>query len=106
MTPSKPLFPIAALAIALAAMHAHAGPRAFVASSGNDGNAGSGCTFANPCRSFQAAHGAVDAGGEIVALDTAGYGTVVISKAVSIIGNPGAIPSIAVSTGSGVRIET
>lgn len=95
-----------ALLLALACLPAHAAPRAFVASTGNDANAASGCTPALPCRSFQAAHGAVDAGGEIVALDTAGYGTVVISKPVSIIGNPGAIPSIAVSAGSGVRIET
>jgi hypothetical protein len=105
MTP--PALPwIAALAIALAAPGVHAAQRAFVSSTGNDANAPSGCTPALPCRSFQAAHGAVDPGGEIVALDTAGYGTVTITKSVSIIGNPGTIPSISVTAGNGVTIAT
>jgi len=105
MTP--PVLPwIAALAIALAAPAAHAAQRAFVSSTGNDANAPSGCTPALPCRSFQAAHGAVDAGGEIVALDTAGYGPVTIAKSVSILGNPGTIPSISVASGNGVTIAT
>ena len=102
----KPLFRIAAIALALAAAPAHAAQRAFVSSTGNDANAPSGCTPALPCRSFQAAHGAVDAGGEIVALDTAGFGALVISKSVALIGNPGAVPSIAVATGIGVNIAT
>ena len=96
----------AALLIALACLPAHAAQRAFVSSTGNDANAPSGCTPALPCRSFQAAHGAVDAGGEIVALDTAGFGTVTITKSVSILGNPGTIPSISVASGVGVTINT
>ena len=96
----------AALSVALACLPALAVQRAFVSSTGNDANAPSGCTPALPCRSFQAAHGAVDAGGEIVALDTAGFGTVTISKSVAIIGNPGAIASIAVASGNGVTIDT
>ena len=96
----------AALIVALACLPAHAAQRAFVSSTGNDANAPSGCTPALPCRSFQAAHGAVDAGGEIVALDTAGYGTLTITKSVSILGNPGAIPSISVASGIGVHITT
>jgi hypothetical protein len=96
----------AALAIALACLPADAAPRAFVKSTGNDANAAAGCTPALPCRSFQAAHGVVDAGGEIVALDTAGYGTLVISKSVSVIGNPGIIAGISVASGAGVSIAT
>ena len=95
-----------ALSVALACLPALAVQRAFVSSTGNDANAPSGCTPALPCRSFQAAHGAVDAGGEIVALDTAGFGAVTISKSVAIIGNPGTLPSIAVSSGAGVTIAT
>jgi len=95
-----------ALSVALACLPALATQRAFVSSTGNDANAPSGCTLALPCRSFQAAHGAVDAGGEIVALDTAGFGAVTISKSVAIIGNPGTIPSIAVASGAGVTIAT
>ena len=99
-------FRLVALALALAAVPTHAAQRAFVSSTGNDANAPSGCTPAAPCRSFQAAHGAVDANGEIVALDTAGFGTIVITKSVTILGNPGTVPSIAVASGTGVAIAT
>ena len=95
-----------ALASALACIPAHAGQRAFIVSTGSDANAAAGCTPAAPCRSLQAAHNAVDAGGEIVALDTAGYGTVVITKSVTILGNPGVVASISVASGIGVDIAT
>ena len=95
-----------ALASALACIPAHAGQRAFIVSTGNDANAGAGCTPTAACRSLQAAHNAVDAGGEIVALDTAGYGTVVITKSVTILGNPGVVASISVASGIGVDIAT
>jgi Right handed beta helix region len=95
----------AILAVALACIPAHAAPRAFVASSGNDRGAAR-CTLNNPCRTFQAAHDAVDAGGEVVALDTAEYGSVTVTKSVSILGSPGAIAIITVPTGSGVVVAT
>ena len=34
------------------------------------------CSLATPCRTFNAAIGVVNAGGEVVILDTAGYGPV------------------------------
>ena len=74
------VLPALALASAVACSAAYAGQRAFIVSTGNDANAASGCTPAAPCRSLQAAHNAVDAGGEIVALDTAGYGPLVVTK--------------------------
>jgi hypothetical protein len=55
--------------------------RVFVSGQGSDSNP---CSLAAPCRSFQQAHNAVVAGGEIVALDAAGYGPITISKAVTI----------------------
>src|ERR1051326_2197645 len=58
--------------------------RVFVAAQGSDSNP---CTFAAPCRTFQHAHDAVAAGGEIDVLDPAGYGAVIITKAVSIQGH-------------------
>ena len=58
----------------------------FVASFGNDANDGS---RGAPKRNFQAAHNAVAGGGEIVALDTAGYGIVTINKSVTITAPPG-----------------
>ena len=67
---------------ALASSPAEGAQRVFVASYGNDANTATGCGFANPCRGFTAAMTAVDAGGEVVALDAAGYGAVTITKSV------------------------
>ena len=82
---------------------AHAAPRAFVSSGGNDLNA---CTFAAPCRSFQVAHNNVDPNGEIVALDAAGYGGVTITKSVTITANPGFYAGSAAGSGAAVTIAT
>lgn len=70
----------------------------FVSSTGSDGNDGSRQA---PKRSFQAAHDAVAAGGGIVVLDTAGYGTVTITKSVSIVVPPG-VSGFITGTGYGV----
>jgi hypothetical protein len=58
----------------------------FVASFGNDGNDGS---RGSPKRNFQAAHNAVAAGGQIVVLDTAGYGQLTITKSLAVTVPPG-----------------
>ena len=60
-----------ALACSLATTPVHARARVFVASYGNDANP---CTFGSPCKTFQAAVNAVDAGGEVTAIDGAGFG--------------------------------
>jgi hypothetical protein len=70
--------------------------RVFVASYGNDSNP---CSFGSPCRTFQAAHDAVAANGEITAIDSAGFGPVIISKAVTITSPPGIEASIAAAAG-------
>ena len=57
--------------------------RAFVSSTGSDAN---DCSRSSPCRNFQRGHDAVTAGGEVVALDSAGYGAVNITKSVTITG--------------------
>ena len=80
--------------------------RAFVASSGSDGNTGSGCGLAAPCRSFASAQTVVKDGGEIVALDAAGYGPIAVTKNVTITANPGFYAGIAVASGDGVTIAT
>ena len=49
---------------------AQAQSRTFVSGVGSDANA---CTRTAPCRTFQKAHDTVAAGGEVVALDAAGY---------------------------------
>src|SRR3954468_23311892 len=58
----------------------------FVASYGNDANSGSP---ASPKRSFQAAHSAVANPGQIVVLDTPGYGPLTITKSVAVTAPPG-----------------
>src|SRR5262245_25086678 len=81
------------LAITINADLAQAQPaRVFVAAQGSDANP---CTFALPCRTFQHAHDTVVANGEIDVLDPAGYGTLVITKAVSIQGHGSAGSSMA-----------
>ena len=71
----------ASLACSLAPVSAHARARVFVASYGNDSNP---CTFGSPCKTFQAAISAVDAGGEVTAIDSAGFGPINVTKAVTI----------------------
>src|SRR6516165_7685744 len=55
--------------------------RVFVASYGNDSNP---CTFGSPCKTFQQAVNVVDAGGEVTAIDSAGFGPININKAVTV----------------------
>jgi len=76
--------------------------RVFVSVTGNDANP---CTAGSPCKTFQAAHDAVLAGGEISVLDSGGYGTLIINKAVSIVA-VGVQASIAIpSNGVGITIN-
>src|SRR5215475_9339852 len=76
--------------------------RVFVAAQGSDNNA---CTFAAPCRSFQKAHDTVAAGGEIIPLDDAGYGTVSITKSVSISTPSGIYAGITAASGNGITVN-
>jgi hypothetical protein len=77
--------------------------RTFVSPTGNDGN---DCSPTTPCRTFQGALAQTNAGGEITVLGTAGYGTVVINKAVSIV-NPGGFEAsmFVSSNGKGIEID-
>ena len=76
--------------------HAAARDRVFVASYGNDANP---CTFGSPCKTFQNALTVVAAGGEITAIDSAGFGPVTINKAVTITSPNGVEAGIAPSAG-------
>lgn len=55
--------------------------RTFVSGSGSDMNV---CSIASPCRSLQRGVDAVAANGEVVPLDSAGYGTTTLTKSVTI----------------------
>ena len=90
------------------AASAGAQTRTYVASYGNDVLP---CTRDLPCRNFQRAHDAVAARGEIVALDSAAYGSVNITKSVIIntpdgvyAGSNGAFAAITVN-GTGINVE-
>src|SRR5205823_7612830 len=61
--------------------------RVFVSSTGMDVG---GCPISAPCRSFSYAMTQVFPGGEVIALDTAGYGTFTIGQSVSVFAAPGA----------------
>ncbi|MEO8674802.1 MAG: right-handed parallel beta-helix repeat-containing protein [Casimicrobiaceae bacterium] len=80
-----------------------AGQRSFVSTSGVDNPT---CSIAAPCRAFAAAITATSAGGEIIVLDSGGYGPVTIAQSVSIIASPGAYAGISVTSGHGVTIAT
>ncbi len=115
MRPSATRFPFAQTLVCVALLVlgllaapsvsiAAGGQRTFVASSGNDTNIASNCSIALPCRSFSAALGVTNAGGEILVRDSAGYGPVSISQSVSIVAPPGVYAGVSVTTGTGVLI--
>ena len=76
--------------------------RTFVASNGNDANP---CSLVSPCRSFASAIAQTTSGGEVIVLDSAGYGPVTITQSVSIIAPSGVYAGISVPLdGTGVAI--
>ncbi|MBK6337038.1 MAG: right-handed parallel beta-helix repeat-containing protein [Betaproteobacteria bacterium] len=72
------------------------GQRTFVASYGDDLNP---CTLQLPCRAFLAAMLQTNPGGEVIVLDSAGYGPVTITKAVSVIAPPGVYAGMSPTAG-------
>ena len=96
------LVALAALALAWPVAATAQVQRTFVASFGDDTNP---CTFTQPCRAFAAAIAQTSDGGEIVALDSAGYGPVTITQSASIIAAPGIYAGVTVFTGDGVTVS-
>ena len=70
--------------------------RVFVASYGSDSNP---CTFGSPCKTFQHAHDTVVADGEVTAIDSAGFGPLVITKGITITSPNGVEAGIAAAPG-------
>ena len=96
-----------AIAILLSANAAHASAqRTFVASYGQATNTASNCSIANPCRAFSDAIGVTSSGGEVIVLDSAGYGTFTITQPVSIIAPRGVYAGISVIAGAGITVNT
>ena len=76
--------------------------RTFVASNGSDANV---CSLAAPCRSFGSAITQTSPGGEVIVLDSAGYGPVTISQTVSIIAPTGVYAGVSVLNGTGITVN-
>jgi hypothetical protein len=74
----------------------------FVSRQGSGSNP---CTIAAPCRTFNQANSTVAAGGEIDALDPAGYSSISISKAVSVQGHGFASIAPAAPSAGGIVIQ-
>jgi hypothetical protein len=78
--------------------------RAFVSSTGNDANAATNCGQAAPCRTFAGAYPTVTPGGELIALDTAGYGPLnsanTITKSITIAAIPGQTAFVVAAAGT------
>ncbi len=86
----------------------HAVQRTHVSAAfGSDSNTATNCTAAAPCRFFQAAMTVTDTDGEVVVLDSGGYGAVTITKSLSLIAPTGVYAGISVFPGAdGVTIAT
>jgi len=76
--------------------------RTFVSTSGSDANP---CTPTEPCRSFPVAIANTTAGGEVIALDSGGYGVFSVDKSVTIAGAPGAHVAITTFTDTGITVN-
>ena len=63
------------------------------------------CSLTVPCRDFASAITNTLPGGEVIVLDSAGYGPVTITQSVSIIAPPGVYAGITASSGDGVTVN-
>ena len=102
-TPLRQLFPFAAAALIGLSLPATAAvQRTFVASTGSDAFP---CSLTQPCRGFAAALVQTNPGGEIIVLDSAGYGPVTIDKSVSIIAPAGIYAGVTAGSGNGIVVN-
>jgi Right handed beta helix region len=89
--------------IMLAATFASAqASRTWVSGVGDDANP---CSRTAPCKTFAGAISKTAAGGEIDALDPAGFGAVTITKAITIDGGGGQVASVLVSGTNGIVVQ-
>jgi hypothetical protein len=75
--------------------------RSFVATFGSDAN---NCTPSNECRSFARAIAVTNSGGEIIAVNSGGYGPFSIAKDIIVMAAPGAVAALTVTSGDGIDI--
>src|SRR5437588_2153056 len=75
--------------------------RTWVSGVGDDANP---CSRTAPCKTFAGAISKTAAGGEIDALDPGGFGSVTITKAITIDGGGGQVASILVSGNNAINV--
>ena len=93
---------IAIFTLAVASMAQAQASRTWVSGVGDDVNP---CSRTAPCKTFAGAISKTAAGGEIDALDPAGYGAVTITKAMTIDGGGGQVASVLVSGTNGIVVQ-
>jgi len=102
----RPMCTILATVLTIVPISAFAAAqRTFVASYGLTTNTAFNCSLTKPCRAFAEAISVTGSKGEVVVLDSAGYGPVAITKSVSIIAPPGIYAGISVISGDGVTVN-
>jgi hypothetical protein len=80
-----------------------AAQRTYVASYGSDA---AGCTLTAPCRQFNAAVALTDPDGEVIVLDSAGYGSFTITQSITVAAPKGVYAGISVFAGAdGIVVE-
>src|SRR5438045_8332779 len=87
--------------LASVAMNAQAS-RTWVSGVGDDANP---CSRTAPCKTFAGAISKTAPGGEIDALDPAGYGAVTITKSITIDGGGGQVASVLVAGTNGIVVQ-
>jgi len=76
--------------------------RTFVASTGTDANP---CSIVQPCRGFAHAITQTNVGGEVIVVDSAGYGPVSIAKSITLAAPSGVYAGVSVTSGSGITVS-
>jgi hypothetical protein len=77
-----------------------AAARTFVATTGSDTNTSANCAPTAPCRTFSAALSVTASGGEVVVLNSGGYGPTTITQSVTITAPDGVYAGISVPAGA------
>ena len=76
--------------------------RSFVATFGSDAN---NCSQGNECRSFARAITQTNAGGEIIALDSGGFGIFTVDKSLTIVAPEGVNAAVTALTGIAIKVN-
>jgi hypothetical protein len=94
----KTILSVMVMSFVLASAAHAASSRTYVSNSGSDSNTSSNCGHPAPCGTLAAAYSVTTAGGEIVALDVAGYGPLTITGSVAITAVEGALVNVTTGT--------